>query len=277
MSYWSAIFLGLVQGVSEFLPISSSGHLALFQNFFNLTNTEDGHLFFEVLLHLGTLFAVLIAYRKDILELIVEFGYMTHFTKLPRGKKANIPARRMIIMLILATLPLVLVLPVKDFVEGLYNNTFFVGFALIATGLILFGSDRIAKGSKDAKNATMWDALLVGCGQCLAVVPGISRSGTSISAGLLCGFDREYAVKFSFILSIPAILGANILSFADALEVGVDSSLIPVYAVGVLTAMVSGYASIYLLRFIAKKGKFGTFAYYCWAIGLVTLILSLVA
>ncbi len=277
MSYWSAIFLGLVQGVSEFLPISSSGHLALFQNFFNLTNTEDGHLFFEVLLHLGTLFAVLIAYRKDIWELLREFGYMTHINKLPRGQKANIPARRMIIMLILATIPLVLIVPIKDFVEGLYTNTFFVGVALIATGLILFASDRISKGSKDAKNATMWDALVVGCGQCLAVVPGISRSGTSISAGLLCGFDREYAVKFSFILSIPAILGANILSFADALEVGVDTSLIPVYAVGVLTAMVSGYASIHLLRYIAKKGKFGNFAYYCCAIGLVTLILSLVA
>ena len=122
----------------------------------------------------------------------------------------------------------------------------------------------------------MGDAILVGLAQAVAVVPGLSRSGTTTSAGMARGFDRTYAVKFSFLMSIPAVLGANILSIVDAVKAGIDTSLLPMYLVGVLVAMVSGYASISLLRFIARKGRFGGFAYYCWGAGLVTLILSLI-
>lgn len=277
MSYLSAIILGLVQGVAEFLPISSSGHLAIFQKFFSLADVEHDHMFFDVLLHLGTLIAVFVAYRKDIAEILREFFAMVHLRRLPKGEKPDIPARRMILMLILATLPLVLVLPIKDHVENLYTNTFFIAFALVVTGLLLFLSDRMKRGTKDAKSATMVDALLVGAAQAVAVVPGLSRSGTTISAGLARGFERAFAVKFSFLMSIPAVLGANILSIVDAIKAGIDTSLLPVYLVGVLVAMVSGYAAIRLLRYIAQKGRFGGFAYYCLGAGLVTLILSLTA
>ena len=277
MSYLSAIILGLVQGVAEFLPISSSGHLAIFQQFFSLADVEHDHMFFDVLLHLGTLIAVFVAYRKDIAEILREFFTMVHLRRLPQGAKPDLPARRMILMIILATLPLFLVLPIKDHVEMLYTNTFFIAFALMVTGLLLFLSDRMKRGNKDAKTATMLDALLVGVTQAVAVVPGLSRSGTTISAGMARGFDRTFAVKFSFLLSIPAVLGANILSVVDAVKAGVDSALLPVYLVGVLVAMVSGYLAIRLLRYIARKGKFGGFAYYCWGAGLVTLILSLMA
>ena len=276
MTYLSAIFLGLVQGIAEFLPISSSGHLSIFQNFFQLTDLEEGHLFFDVLLHLGTLAAVIFAYRRDIAALLREFATMIHLRRLPPDQRPNIPARRMILMLILATLPLFLVLPIKSKVESLYNNTIFIGFALIATGLILFFSDRMRRGTKTARSAKMTDALIVGCGQALAVVPGLSRSGTTIAAGMTCGFERSFAVKFSFLLSIPAVLGANILGLIDAVKAGINTALLPKYLVGVLFAMVSGYAALLLLRYITKKGKFGAFAYYCWGVGLVTLILSLV-
>ena len=276
MSYISAIILGLVQGVAEFLPISSSGHLSLFQHFFQLTDVEHDHMFFDVLLHLGTLVAVFFAYRRDIGELLREFFSMIHLRKLPQGQTPDIPARRMILMIIVATLPLLLVFPIKDRVELLYQNTFFIAFALMLTGTLLFVSDRMPRGHKTAGTATMTDALLVGLAQAVAVVPGLSRSGTTISAGMARGFDRTYAVKFSFLMSIPAVLGANILSIVDAVKAGIDTSLLPMYLVGVLVAMVSGYASISLLRFIARKGRFGGFAYYCWGAGLVTLILSLI-
>ena len=277
MSYLSAVILGLVQGVAEFLPISSSGHLSIFQIFFKMADVEHDHMFFDVLLHLGTLVAVFVAYRKDIAELLREFFCMVHLRRLPDGQKPDVPARRMILMIILATLPLFLVLPIKSHVESLYQNTFFIAFALFLTGALLFISDRMPRGNKTAANATMLDALLVGLAQAVAVVPGLSRSGTTISAGMARGFDRSYAVKFSFLMSIPAVLGANLLSIVDAVQAGIDTSLLPVYLVGVVVAMVSGYAAISLLRYIARKGRFGGFAYYCWGAGLVTLILSLIS
>lgn len=277
MSYLSAVILGLVQGIAEFLPISSSGHLAIFQKFFRLADVEHDHMFFDVLLHLGTLIAVFAAYRRDIADLIREFLRMLHLQSAPRHQRPDYPKRRMILMLILATLPLVLVLPVKDYVEGLYTNTFFIAAALIVTGGLLFLSDRFGRGGKDEKSIRIGDALFVGCAQAVAVVPGLSRSGTTIAAGMSRGFDRTFAVKFSFLLSIPAVLGANLLSLIDAVQAGFDSSLLPVYLVGVLVAMVSGYASIVLLRYIAGKGRFGGFAYYCWGAAIITLVFSLIS
>ena len=275
MSFWSAIFLGIVQGLAEFLPISSSGHLSVFQHFLGLTNVESENLFFDVLLHLGTLAAVFVAYWPEIKALVLEFFTMIGVRKLPRGQKPDRLSRRMILFIILGTLPLFVVLPIKDKVEGLYGNTFFIGFAFLLTGTLLFLSDRMNRGGKDLRTVTIVDVLVVGIGQAIAVVPGLSRSGTTISCGMARGFDREFAVKFSFLLSIPAVLGANLLSLIDAIQVGIDWSLMPMYLAGVITAAVSGYLAIRLLKFITQKGSFGAFCYYCWGAGLVTLILSL--
>lgn len=275
MTYFSAIFLGLIQGIAEFLPISSSGHLAFFQNVVGIANGEE-NMFFDVLLHLGTLVAVFVAYWSEIKALILEFFTMIGVRKLPKGQKPDRLSRRMILFVILGTLPLFLVLPVKDRVEGLYSNAIFIGCAFLITGLLLFLSDRFNHGNKDIKSASILDVLIVGVGQALATVPGISRSGTTISAGLSRGFDREFAVRFSFLLSIPAVLGANILSLIDAIQEGIDWSLMPMYLAGVAVAAISGYLAIRLLKYISQKGSFGGFCYYCWGIGLVTLILSLV-
>ena len=276
MTYFSAIFLGLIQGIAEFLPISSSGHLAFFQEVVAIFDVGDESIFFDVLLHLGTLAAVFVAYWAEIKALVLEFFTMIGVRKLPKGQKPDRLSRRMILFIILGTLPLFLILPVKDYVEGLYQNPIFIGCAFLGTGLILFLSDRLSRGSKTIKNASLVDVLLVGCGQALATVPGISRSGTTISVGLARGFSREFAVKLSFLLSIPAVLGANILSLIDAVKEGIDWTLMPVYLVGVAVAAVSGYLAIRLLKYISQKGSFGGFAYYCWGIGLVTLLLSLV-
>ena len=282
----SSIFLGLVQGITEFLPVSSSGHLSLFQNFFGLAGS-DGNLFFDVLLHLGTLIAIFVYYWRDILDLLKELVRL-FLVLLGKGEKKGpvtatggrklqlTPDSRMILMIIVATIPLFFVLPIKDKVESLYGNVIFIGCALLVTGTILFISDRLARGRKTARNATMLDAFLVGIGQAVAVIPGLSRSGTSISAGMLRGFQRKFAVRFSFILSIPAVLGANIISIKDAMEAGIDTSHMPMYIAGTIVAAVSGYFAIRLVNMLADKGKFGNFAYYCWGVGAAALVATLI-
>jgi undecaprenyl-diphosphatase len=276
MNFFQAIFLGLIQGIAEFLPISSSGHLAIFQNIFGLVDVEADHMLFDVLLHLGTLAAVFVAYWGEIKAIILEFFTMIHLRQLPKGEKPDRLSRRMIAFIIIGTLPLFVILPIKDRIEGLFGNLMFVGFALLVTGVLLFFSDRVSHGNKNLKNASIVDALLVGCSQAIAVVPGLSRSGTTIAAGMARGFDRQFAVKFSFLLSIPAVLGANILALVDALQAELDPGLLPMYLAGVVVAAISGYLSIRLLKFISQRGSFGGFSYYCWGAGLVTLILSLI-
>ena len=274
MSYLTAVLLGLVQGVAEFLPISSSGHLAIAEQLLNLQGASNVPEFFDVLLHLGTLVAVFIAYWDDIRDMIVEFfagiGDLAHHST-PNPVP---PARRLILLIIVGTLPLFVMVPFRHFFSSLGDNMYFIGGALIFTGILLFVSDRVHHGRKTEKTATLLDALLVGIGQAVALCPGISRSGMTITTGCFAGFERKFAVRFAFLLSIPAVIGANILSLKDAIDAGIDWASVPAYLVGVAVAAVSGYACIRLLRYIADKGRFGAFAYYCWAVGALTLALT---
>lgn len=275
MSYLTAVLLGLVQGVAEFLPISSSGHLAIAEQLLNLQGASNVPEFFDVLLHLGTLVAVFIAYWDDIRDMIVEFfagiGDLAHHST-PNPVP---PARRLILLIIVGTLPLFVMVPFRRFFSSLGDNMYFIGGALIFTGILLFVSDRVRHGRKTEKTATLLDALLVGIGQAIALCPGISRSGMTITTGCFAGFERKFAVRFAFLLSIPAVIGANILSLKDAIDAGIDWASVPAYLVGVAVAAVSGYTCIRLLRYIADKGRFGAFAYYCWAVGALTLALTI--
>ena len=278
MTISSAILLGIVQGVAEFLPISSSGHLAILQNLFALSAGED-HLFFDVLLHLGTLISICVCYWGDIVAMVRE-----GFIVLRGGRRAdgtpvqgNLGAARLFMMIVVGTLPLFLVLPINDKVEELYYITPFIGVALLLTGCMLFVSDKMTPGKRTEKNMRFRDALVIGLCQCVATLPGLSRSGTTITAGIATGLDRNFAMKYSFLLSLPAVLGANLLSFIKALgEESIDASLIPAYLIGMLAAMLSGIAAISLMKLIAKKSKFGWFAYYCWGAGVLTIIFSLI-
>ena len=274
MSILTSILLGLIQGFAEFLPISSSGHLAIAQHFLGL-DTEVPE-FFDVLLHLGTLLAVFVAYWQDIKDMVAEFfrgiGDIAH-----RSTPTPVPpARRLILLIVIGTLPLFLVLPIHKKVQALSGSMVFIGLALIVTGFLLFACDLIRKGRKDERSATWLDAVAVGVGQAIATMPGISRSGMTITTGCFSGFERRFAVRFAFLLSIPAVLGANILSLKDALEAGIDWGQVPVYLVGVVVSAVVGYLCIRLLKMIADKGRFGSFAYYCWAMGLLTLVLNII-
>ena len=277
MTYLQAIILGLVQGIAEFLPISSSGHLKIFEKLLGLPNVETDYIFFDVLLHFGTLVAVLIVYHRVIGRLLREAFTMVHIRAARPGEEPDGPTRRMIVLLIVSLLPLFVILPLKSRLEKLGSNYLIVGIMLMITGLALYLCDHLPKGKKTEREMTIWDALVVGAAQAVAVMPGLSRSGMTISAGSARGLDRSYAVQFSFLMSIPTILSAVLMQLIDAVKAGIDASLLPKYLVGVVIAAASGVASMRLLQFIARRSRFGGFAYYCWGAGILSMFLFLIS
>jgi len=261
-----------VQGVSEFLPISSSGHLAIFQHFF--INFQEPGLLFDVMLHLATLVAVLIAFRKDIADMLCAFFSLFRTDGQQKDKEA--PARRLILLLIFATFPVVAGVFLSDRIAALKENFIFVCTALMFTGVILLIADRFKPGNKTERSTLIRDAIFVGMAQILALIPGLSRSGTTITAGIVRGFDRSFAVKFSFLMSIPAILGAVVLELADAVKDSAAPEEFLIFIPGMLVAGISGYFSIRFLRRIAGKGRFGGFALYCLLMGAGLIVVNLI-
>lgn len=273
LSLLHAILLGILQGLTEFLPISSSGHLVIAQEVFNI---EEADLAFDIILHLGTLVAVLIYYWRDVLNLISEFFVL--LGEYIRGKKPKLldhtrPYRVLMLMIIIATIPTAVIgLVFKDLFSQLFETADFVGYALIVTGIFLWIANGIVSGRKDLKSMTAWDAVTVGLIQGLAITPGISRSGSTIFAGLIRGFSRELATRFSFLLSIPAIVGAVVLEGKDAFEgASAIHEVMPVLA-GFAAAAVSGYLAIHLLISALQNKKLNYFSYYCWTLGILTIL-----
>ena len=274
MSIWFAALQGLVQGLTEFLPVSSSGHLVLVQALFG-SGVETNYMLFNVLLHFGTLLSVVVAFWKDIKELFVEF-----FGWIRDGFRINgHPYRRFIVMLLITLIPMFLILPIESRLEAAFSSPLLVGLLLLVTAALLFLSEKAPKKHKTEQNASWLDALIVGIGQMFAVLPGLSRSGTTICTGLFCGFSREYAVRFAFIMSLPVVLGANILELADVIREPalMGDASIACYAVGILVSMVSGLAAIRLVKFITKRGNFRPFVVYCTLVGTVAVVASLIA
>ena len=275
MSYLTAVLLGLVQGITEFLPVSSSGHLALLQNIFL---AQEPDLMFDACLHLGTLLSLLLAFHRDI-RAVTRGGLGLLGLGQERGKtnRRNANRRRMAVFLTVGTVPLALALPLRSQVAAMYHNTPLISLMLVGMGTILYVSDRYSGGNDGIRETSAWKAFLVGLAQVPGVIPGLSRAGITISAGTLLGMKRSFAVWFSFLLSVPAVLGAVVVTFYDGLQAGSQSLQLPQYLCGMLAAAVSGYFSIGLLRYLAAKHKFGGFIYYCWGAGLISMALSLIA
>ncbi len=282
MSIIKAIILGIVQGVTEFLPISSSGHLSLFQHFLNVDG--EGSLLFSVLLHLGTLIAVFVVFHKTIFELIVDaFGLVKDiFTGNFKFKKLE-GKKKMLVMFVFSCIPLLLLLiPVgndmklMDVLSGFSEDDSILleGFCFLFTGFLLLSSTYISKKKTLNREVNTLDAFAVGLAQVFAAgFPGISRSGSTISTGMICGVSKEYMVEYSFILGIPAIIVANAVELKDAVEVGAQLELLPTI-IGVLVAAVVGVACIKLLQWILKKDMWKYFGFYCLVIGIFTIICS---
>ena len=268
MEYISIIIQGIIQGLTEFLPISSSGHLSVAQHFLGV---EGSTLLISIVLHLGTLVAVFIAFWRDIFGMIKEF-FLTIgdvFTGRFSWRNMN-DSRRMMFMVIIATLLLVPAYLVKDFFICMEedDDIIFEGLAFLFTAMLLFLSDACVKGLKTGKDMKIKDAIAVGLFQCVALFPGVSRSGSTITSGLFCGLTRETAVKFSFILGIPAILGGSVLEIKDAVESGAEFD-IPILAIGFAVSAVVGILAIKFVRLVTKKNKFKFFGIYLLILGLL--------
>ena len=272
MNIFEAIMQGIIQGLTEFLPVSSSGHLSLYQHFTG--NSGEGALLFSAVLHLGTLVAVFTAFRKTIWELIKELGFMIKdiFTGKFKWKEMN-PPRRAIIMMIISLLMLIPFYIFKDFFEGVSEDSDIIveGICFLYTATILFFSDRCVKGNKKFGDITVKNAVTVGAFQGVALLPGVSRSGSTISGGLFCGFERETAVQYSFILGIPAIFGGCLLQVKDA----VDQKAMDIeplnFAVGFIVSAIVGICAIKMVNWLVKSDKFKIFAVYTLILGVVVI------
>ena len=286
MELLKAVVLGLIQGVAEFLPISSSGHLAIFKHVLDF-ETDTG-LLFDVLLHLGTLAAVFVAFRKDIFELIKEgFSIIGQFFKsLFRYcfKKAGwqpvvtTPYRRFVMLVIVSTIPTgIMGILLSDAINAASATLIVPGLLLLINGVQLLISDRLPDGTKTEADVSYTRAAVVGTAQGIATFPGISRSGTTITACLVCGFSREFAVKYSFIMSIPAILGALVLELLDASSLAITGAEMLNYLVGTVVAGIVGYVCIKTMLVIVRGKKFKYFAYYCFAMGAFAVLFHFLA
>lgn len=275
MSYIESVILGLVQGLAEFLPISSSGHLALLQHFFNVET--DKVLLFTVLLHLGTLLSVFVIYWRDIWELIVEL--VITIKDLITGKGLRLqerPVRKLGVMIIVASVPTAVIgLLFNDFFEGLYSSVASIGVGLVITGFLMFFAERMSTANRGIEKMNFRNAIFIGVLQGIAICPGISRSGSTLVGGLTTGLKREFAVKFAFLISIPSILGSFILELPDAIKAGADPSLAGPIAVGVIVAAVSGFAAIKGMISIVSKQKLRYFSYYVWVVGALCIVYGL--
>ncbi len=290
MSFLQAVLMGIIQGLTEFLPVSSSGHLAIISNLFGMET--DGGILFEVLLHVATLVAVFAVYYKDVIRILIDLGgvcadtcvnigrFFKNMSAINRKEYRPIlsnPHRKLVVMLIISTIPTgILGILLDDVVDSVSGNLLVVGLCLLGTGGILFISDLIENGTKKQKDANLGDAMLVGISQGFAVLPGLSRSGTTITACLLCGFDRRFAVKYSFIMSMPAILGALILELfklpgSEGAGVSAGACI-----VAMILAAVIGYFALKIVNALAINRRFKPFWIYCLIMGAVSIIVFLV-
>ena len=244
-----AIILGIVQGITEWFPISSSGHLVILQNLLGITEP----IIFDVMLHFGSLIVLLIVFWKDLIEILkgllkLDKYYINY-----------------VLMLGIASIPIAVIgLFFNDFIKGIFNSTKVVGVSLLITALVLFLS---RYPEKKTKKLTFLNTIFMGIAQALAILPGVSRSGSTISLGLIQGIKREEAAKFSFLLAIPAILGANLLELRNISQISNLGTLF----ISIITVIIVGYLSLNFLLKLIKKNKFSYFGWYCLVLGLIVI------
>jgi undecaprenyl-diphosphatase len=285
MSIFESILLGVVQGITEFLPVSSSGHLAIIQNIFHIET--NGSMLFDIMLHVGTLVAIFVVYYRDIWNMIKEAVFMAgdifanlhtfllnriHKTSLKYRKIVHNNYRKFVVLILVSTIPTgVIGVLAKDLVSAASETLLIPGICLLITGVLLLMADLAKEGKKKPKDVSYKSGLLIGTSQGIATLPGLSRSGTTIAACIFCGLDRKFAVKYSFILSIPAVLGAAVLEIKDVIAEPVEAGQLGIYAVGMVCAAVVGYICIKTMLVVVRNKKFRYFAYYCFAIGVVAI------
>lgn len=273
MSWFEAIVMGIFQGIAEFLPISSSGHLALLQYLFDI---KEGNLFFTEMLHFGTLISIFIVYFKDIARIIYEF--IALIGSLIKGKRAHKLTKHQWfgLIIIIGSIPTALIgLTFKDFFESLYTSIIPIGAAFIVTGFLLWIAEKKGTEGKDVKDVNLLDAILIGIFQGIAIIPGISRSGSTIVGGLFRGLKKPVATEFSFLLALPATFGAFLLGMKDVAEGGgafINGPLV----LGVALSAVTGVFAIKALIKLLNNNKLKYFSYYLCVLGILTIVMGFV-
>ena len=276
MSVLEAVFLGIIQGLTEFLPVSSTGHLTLAGKLMNLISEENPEHWtaFIAIIQLGTLIAVLVYFWNDLINIIKDFVRNNLITPV-RYSEQNLNSR-LGWMIIIGTIPVVIIgFTFKDVIEGaLTKDLYVIASSLIGLAIILAIAEKIAKFKKDVKDITILDSLIVGLAQAVSLIPGSSRSGTTITAGLFTGLNREAAARFSFLLSVPAVLASGALQLYEAIKF-VDQTMVVNLIVATLVSAVSGYLAIdFLLKYLKRHSTF-IFIYYRIGLGILIIILLL--
>lgn len=285
MPIWKAILLGIIQGAAEFLPVSSSGHLVIVKEILQV-DLAGGGVFFDVMLHLGTLLAIFVAFWKDIRRLIIEglhivgdvccnlavfikrlFGREEKYRKVVRSSY-----RKLVVLIIISTIPTgILGIVLSDVIEAANTMILVPGVCLLITAMFLLIADWADVGNKRPREVSYLNAGAVGIAQGLATMPGISRSGTTITACLLCGFDKRFAVKYSFIMSIPAVLGAVVLELKDFSNLNFSRDMAVSCGVATVVAALVGYLSICFMMRLVRGKKYKYFAIYCGIMGALAI------
>jgi len=277
MTLLKAIIMGIVQGATEFLPVSSSGHLVLFSNILKLDLSPDNQLVFVIMLHIGTLFSIFFVYYKDIWELILGFFGLIKNIPSRNFEIEKYPYRKFTLMIIVASIPTAFIgILFEDIFETLFSTIVPVGVGLLITSFLLFISEKIVTLKKDIKKATFKNALVVGIFQGMAITPGISRSGSTIVGGLLCGFSKELAIKFSFLVSMPAVLGSALFKILDLDSTMIKEFMSLPYLVGTIFSAITGFICIKLLIKILKDNKLHYFSYYTFVIGIIAIVFGII-
>ena len=257
MNYWEAIVLGLLQGLTEFLPVSSSGHLVIVQYFLGI---KQPGVTLEVMVHFGTLLSIVWVFRRDIWHLLT-------------GLFSSAEEKKFALLIFWGLLPTgIMGVLWGSIFTSIFNRPLLVGLALLVTGFIILAISKVGVKSKGINNMKIQDALVIGLFQGIAIIPGITRSGSTILGALWRGLDRETAVRYSFLLALPVIAGATLFELKDFLRVTTDLEIIYPYLVATLVAFISGIFAITLFVKLLKEGRFYYMAYYCWCLGLLTII-----
>jgi undecaprenyl-diphosphatase len=270
-----AVILGIFQGIAEFLPISSSGHLVILQHFFGI---REGNLFFTEMLHFGTLISIVIVYFNDIIKIVVEFIKMVKNCIVNRKLKIRNDYQKLGILIIVSSIPTAVIgLAFEDFFEKLYSSSILpIGIAFIVTGILLWIANNKSYENKRVRNMSFLDGLIIGTFQGVAIIPGISRSGSTIVAGLFRGLNRSLATEFSFLLALPATFGAGLLGIREVIKTNSQVAFTMPLIIGVSLSTIVGVFAIKLLIRILKKDKLHYFSYYLWIIGLITIVSSFI-
>jgi len=285
MTILQAIFLGIIQGLTEFLPVSSSGHLAIAQNIFEIDT--GGSMLFDIMLHVGTLAAVFVAYRKDIVRMIreaicicIDIGANT---KIWISNRKNDEAlrykriihnnyRKFVVLILVSTIPTgVIGYAAKNLVEAASATLIVPGVCLLLTGVLLVVADFTEDGKKIPRDVSYTNGFFIGIAQGISTLPGLSRSGTTITACLVSGFGKRFAVKYSFLMAVPAVLGASVLEIKDAVAEEITGNLVLCCVIGAVVAGLVGYVCIKVMLSIVRKKKFKGFAIYCLVLGVAAI------